>query len=410
MKRFCIFLTILFAAAPISSSHHQTLITLHAILNDHIKQYEFFIEDLCSSLDYWKKEMFYDSLPLFRKHPIYWYHSPAHKKLIEDHVEILKNIKEETTTLLGMTLHGRYQINSIKDEQELVCALAKATQPLFKYFHMIQPNHTTIETIIGLHKSMQQNLLDHQKTLYAHKKPHHIIQHGFFYSCAAIALIAGYATYKINENEIPEYQQKTVQAWNYFLKEYIQEPLKTLKEVVWDNKVKRLGTLKPWPPVNNPATSWTGIQGDINEIIAASNQNKKVFEDFINDVAKDQQLTLASAAIAPVLIGAYTTYRLTNHAYNKYLKHESWYRPMQLIMREMDKILNKLTANQTCSYADDGMLHILTLRLKTFISCLYNNELQLMQEDLDELADYEISYEQKQGILQRMYKTYEFLH
>ncbi len=422
------------------------------IFQEYITQTQRLIEQALDSLHYWETEKFYDKLPMLRKHPVYWYHSPAHKKLVCNHVQALNSLIDQATLLLGIALHGQHQFRQIQDAGDILPQLLQATDPLIKHFQTIQlPNSSEpdamFQNTIWLHQNIQVILQNHHKILHDHAKPHHIFRHGFAYSCIALAAIGTYALYKTHETEIPEYKKKAVENWDYILEEYIKYPLFKLKDTLWNNTSNPLGDLKPWPvlqkkplkldpwlEVNNATTRFTGTQEDLNnlikilnqnkeaialrynnleefiiEIMEVSNQNKKEISTTINKLAKEHQLTMAIAAIAPTVLAAWGIYYTGNSLYNKYIKHETWYQPMQLIVRNIDKILNKLTAENTISFADDGMLHVLTRQLKAYISCLPNEELQLIEQDLHELSAYHLSYQQKRGVLDRMYRTYEFL-
>lgn len=408
----------------LNSAQNIMLVYLYnKLFKNYIAHTQSFVEQIICALEYWNKEMFYDSLSIFRKHPTYWFHSPEYKKQIQKHVQHLEQIKQETTMLLGMALHGRYELLQIQDDTNIVTQLTKAIDPMLQNFHATPQNNILQPEIIfqdakWLHLCLKQHLHDCQKTFNNHKKPHHLVQHKFLYGCVAMTLIAAYTAYKMHENEIPEYQRKSVQAWNYFLREYIQIPAADIKDALWEQKNQKLVLLqKPNAlPTDHSWKTWmidsrlnhfaVWLSEIVDHVFDGVNKNIEV----TNKSIKQQQLTLASAAIAPVIISTYITYRITNHAYNKYVKHESWHRPMQLIIREIDKILNKLVCNQEASYADDGILHVLIVRLKTFISCLPNEELQLIEKDLEELSAYHLSCEQKRGVLDRIYRTYDFLN
>jgi hypothetical protein len=392
------------------------------IFNDYIARSEQFIEQLICSLDYWKNEMFYDKLPLMRKHPTYWCHSHDHKRLVKEHVQILEKTKEHATCLLGIALHGKYELCQIKDHDDILVQLTKSLNPLLQHFQVVPQNidlppKAMFQDTIWLTQNMQEQLKIFKKILHSHQQPHHLVRHGFLYSCIAATTIAAYITYKVHEDKIPEYKQKIIEKCNYLFKEYIEIPAADLIDVVWEQKNNKLVPFKKPKdlPTDHSWKTWI-IDQRINDIFIWWNEfMNNIFEggnanlEVINKTGTQQRLTLASAAISPAIIAIYVSYRISNHTYNKYVKHESWYRPMQLIMREIDKILNKLITNPECSYADDGMLHILTLQLKTFISCLPNEELQLIEEDLRELLTYHLNYEQKRGVMQRMYRNYEFL-
>ncbi len=404
------------------------LIFLYAkIFNEYIKQIEIFAQDLSDSLHHWEQERFYDNLSTMRKHPTYWYHSPAYKKLVKNHVQALKEIEHEICELLGIALHGLYTLNKIKEKDNFSIKLQESILPLYKHFN-ISPDFEEFDALQLLQNAtelnfyIQNQLTISQKKLNKHTKPSYFIRHGFFYSCAALALMAGYAIYKQNEEKIPKYKEQSIETWQYFLQEYVKAPLHKFKEIIWDKKtleIQPLEPLEPWPNIENSGLTWWGTANPAlwyNKWNSVNNQNKKNLVDCINknieklgQVSKDQQLTMACAAIFPTAIIAWLGYYTVKQTYNKYVKHETWYKPMQLLIRDMDKILNRLTSTPEPSYCDDGALHLLTLRLKSFITCLNNEELFLMQQDLAEIGAYHLSYRQKRGVLERMYKTYDFL-
>lgn len=158
------------------------------------------------------------------------------------------------------------------------------------------------------------------------------------------------------------------------------------------------------------------IENDANQKIDEFNQarellykevNIKIGE--LNEIMKTQQLTLYIATIVPACLLAYGSYRAVLSLYNSHVKHEAWYRPMKLLVRAINKELNALMNESKRSYAGDGKVHVLALRLKSFMYCLDNEELQLFQDDMQQLLAYDLSYAQKKDALKHMYHTYEFL-
>lgn len=430
----------------LKNSQNIMLVYIYAkIFQEYITQTQTLIEQALDSLHYWETEKFYDTLPMLRKHPVYWYHSPAHKKTVRKHTQALSNLIDQTTLLLGIALHGQHQFRQIQESNDILPKLLQATDPLIKHFQTIQlPNNSESDAIfqntIWLHQNIQVVFQNHQKALSNHAKPHHIIRHGFAYSCIALAAIGTCVMYQQHETDMPEYKKKTIETWNYVVKEYVQIPLQKLKETLWDKKILKiqkmgeLASLPPSEPINLtiqakpfkvpmigypleiPEINVRIPSTEINAVKETLNQNKAELKncfnanaEIISELSRDQQLNLAMAAIAPTILAVSGMYYTGNSLYNKYIKHETWYQPMQMIVRDIDKVLNKLTAENTVSFADDGMLHVLTCQLKTYISCLPNEELQLIQQDLHELSVYHLSYQQKRGVLDRMYRTYEFL-
>lgn len=131
---------------------------------------------------------------------------------------------------------------------------------------------------------------------------------------------------------------------------------------------------------------------------------------FFNDnFMKNQQVNLYLAAIGPTLFATYGIYHSGNSLYNRYVKHNSWYKPMRNIVRLIDQILNISLGEDKPSFAIDGMLHMLIVRLKSYMYCLPQEELMLFTDDLDELLSFDLNYDQKRNLLNRMRTTYEFL-
>ncbi len=428
------------------------LVFLYAkIFNEYITQAEIIAQRLSDSLHYWEQEKFYDTLPTIRKHPTYWYHSPAYKKLTKLHVQALKKIEYDICELLGIALHGLHTLNQIKTEDNLSAKLQEGILPLHNHFEISQnlqefDSLNLLENVTELNFHIQNRLKICEKKLNEHLKPSHFIRHGFLYSCVALTAIAGYTTYQQNEAKIPEYKQKSIETWQYFVQEYVKAPLHKFKQIIWDKKTLELEMLDSIPEIpliekleytdddklklqitgslfgtklpadatiTIPSISVTKEENKViellNDLIANHQIREKKILHSAKQFIKDQQLTIACAAMIPTALIAWFGYYTLQKTYNKYIKRESWYKPMQRLIRDMDKILNKLTNTAGPSYYDDGVLHLLTLRLKSFIPCLDNEVLILMRQDLAEIGAYHLSYEQKRGVLERMYKTYDFL-
>lgn len=158
------------------------------------------------------------------------------------------------------------------------------------------------------------------------------------------------------------------------------------------------------------------LENDANQKIDEFNQARELFYKEVNikigelnEIMKTQQLTLYIATIVPACLLAYGSYRVVLSLYNSHVKHEAWYRPMKLLVRAINKELNNLMNESKRSYAGDGKVYVLALRLKSFMYCLDNEELQLFQDDMHQLLAYDLSYAQKKDALKQMYHTYEFL-
>lgn len=426
------------------------------IFQDCIVQAEQFVEELYQSLNYWKVEMFYESLSMRRKHPVYWYHSIAYKKTVKLHVKALSAVEKEITHILGLALYGQHELSKIISDQNMSQYLELSMQPLHQYFNILkneQVNFTELfQNTVWLQEQIDSQFQQCRNSLVQHHKPHHIIQHAFLYGCITVGVLAAYFAYKAHQDQVPECLSKGKNAWEYFIMEYIKKPITGLKEVLWDKKGLEYKELEPptpisevslpsIPDINLPQAPLIGdayapgvgtrikvIENFGNEFIVKIDEKTNNGVRFINDgslkwtkwinenvknlygdLLKNQQVNFHLAAIGPVLIASYFLYKGCFGLYHQYVTHDSWHKPMKLLIREIDQILNKLIFQQGRSYADDGALYLLILRFKSYVFCLSNEELQLIYEDIQQLLAYDLSYEQKHYIIKRMYHVYDFL-
>lgn len=419
------------------------------IFREHILQTEQLLAEVSDSLNYWRTEKFYEKLPLLRKIPSYWYHSPTYKKQIKAHVKALETMEEDLCYILGISLYGRYELNKIQDDQDFLIRLQQSTLPMYQYFNApmrdnIQPTEL-FEDAFWLYKNIYSRLRQCKKLLIEHKKSNHIMRHGFLYSCVALTAVGSFATYMAYQEQMPEYFKKVKDGLRGFV-EYVKKAFVDLKEVAWDDKVqelapvkftRRLGKIDKQDPIDEFPPAFWGAEEFANRPLRKLNdlmeKGVRVLNEdgieFVNEVVqygccwvnenvvkkanenagKREQIVLRVVLAMPIVIGSYALYYAGSSFYNQYIKHESWYKPMQLITRDIDKVLNKLTSQEQRSFVDDGRLHVLLLKLKSYMYCLPNEELELIQEDVAELLAYHLSYQQKRGVLDRMYREYEFL-
>jgi len=154
-------------------------------------------------------------------------------------------------------------------------------------------------------------------------------------------------------------------------------------------------------------------QKGINPIIDNVNaipELKKEIQEQIKPIIEATELTLYTSIAGLGLFMGYLVYSGGKKGYSHYIKHENWYKPMRYIIRSIDQLLNKITrADDNPDFAQDGKMYMLIQHLKKYITCLKNEELFLMNNDINELLSFDLNYYQKRGIVQRMYKTYEFL-
>lgn len=205
---------------------------------------------------------------------------------------------------------------------------------------------------------------------------------------------------------------------------YVDSMLNPAIKMVNDTKKDLIITANAWK--DDIVTAATERQNDIqtycnigmNEFVSIINKwkdasektlNKKI--DEANDtIIKNNQINIYLATLGPVLFGTYWICSSANKAYDHHVRHKNWYLPMKHIIRSIDQVINKVARSSSGNnFIDDGKLYMLIQHLKGYISCLTSEELFLMYNDIEELLSFDLNYGQKKGIIDRMYKTYEFL-
>lgn len=442
----------------------QYLMLLHlytTLFNQYIKTAESFLNDLIGAKKYWFYEDFYMNQSLLRRHPVYSLYSSAYAKNVACKVAIIEELEGQVAHMLGMCLYGIHKIDSIEREDQIVAILLDATAPLYAMYNAPFPveeiSHdpsVLFHDLLWMYEAMDENMSHVKQVLQENNKPPFAVQHWFGLSCAAATVLAAYVVYKKNEEEIPRLQAKSIASAQYIWNDYVVVPTTDLVDVLWYNQGKKIKKIKRLPRMEEQKlpsiprieeqdyglTTWF-VDSCVNKLVRpywntlldwfenisniTVNQRSRSFVDQlatslessaddvvdqVNDlVMKNQQVNLALAAIGPVLLVAYLGGKYAKAGYNRFIKHDNWYAPMKYSLRAADQLINSVACSNHHSFIDDGKLYMLVMNVKQYIACLDNEELILMHKDLEDLLSFDLTYEQKHGVIERMYRTYNFL-
>lgn len=406
------------------------LLGMYLMLYKHyIQSAKCFLNNLLFSKKYWFYEKFYLSQPLLKKNPLYVLYPASYKKNVDMRLRGLEDLEEQIAHMLGVCLYGVHILSSLQNEDQIKPTLIAASRLLYDVYHLPYSGHESsldpiqLFTELGyIYGNMDEHMTHVKEVLEENKKPNFFVEHWFGCSCCAVALAATYALYVKYQKEIPVYANKTIKVVDDFIDEYVVQSIDGLVKVVWHGNKGVIPRLPEKMPslshLDNRAVRWTGTKDDFNVKIDELKAREKVLIEWINDMSsfaedtflKNQQVNLYLAAIGPVLFGTYLAYQSGRKAYGRFVEHDGWYAPMKYQLRAIDQLINSVAHKDIeHSFADDGKLYMLVMHLSQYISCLQDEELMLMRQDLKELLSFELNYDQKQGVLERMYRTYQFL-
>lgn len=414
------------------------LLGMYLILyQQYIQSAKCFLNNLLLSKKYWFYEKFYLSQASLKKHPIYLLYPSSYKRSVETRLQGLEDLEEQIAHMLGVCLYGSYILSSLKNEDQIKELLLEASRPLYEVYHLPSSGFETVLDPIQLftelgyiYGNMDEHMTHVKDVLEENKKPNFFVEHWFGCSCSAVALVAAYGLYVKHQKEIPVVANKTIKVIDDFIDEYIVQSIDGLVKVVWHgNKgvIPRLPEIPPLAHVDRlPIKALgqriegytTSFQNNLNVKLDEINTREKAWTTYSNKLldviedtfVKNQQVNMYLAAIGPVLLGTYFVYKSGSKAYGRFVEHDGWYAPMKYQLRAIDQLINSVAHKDIeHSFANDGKLYMLVMHLSQYITCLQDEELMLMRQDLKELLSFELNYDQKQGVLERIYRTYQFL-
>jgi hypothetical protein len=444
---------------------------------EYIKKAELILQEISAAKEYWKKELFCESLPWTRKNITRWSTQKTYSNLLRFKIQALQEAEDQISSILGLALYGRYQISQINSIYNISACLSCGALNVYNHFNApfveigspIVDSYRLFKDAWWFSQSATDDLEKLTTIVDEHKKPHHVVRHKVAYSVLAGSIIMAMCAYKKYEEHVPFYKQKSKDVFDNFIQEYIVDAAVAAKKFFWDQNRNVIGKINkmdplptrdiafphlspkdPLPMVDNKVATVGGFipvrsHNDLNEhqkvvnqniqsgiqdynnvidsvnraleeykeIKQTINQNKEeavlVANNLFEVINQNSRATLFMVAVLPTVGGGYLGYRSVNAVYNRFIKHETWYKPMRMLVRSIDIILNKIISTKERSFRDDGKLHILIIQLRSYIYCLSSEELFLFQDDISQLLSFDLSYEQKHRVLERMHRTYEFL-
>lgn len=123
---------------------------------------------------------------------------------------------------------------------------------------------------------------------------------------------------------------------------------------------------------------------------------------------KSSQLNFELSVTIPAVAGVYGLYKL----YARY-RTKTWNRfilkPIHQTMRQIQVILNRYTSDISLDVKDYGLLYYWTHILLAYNKYLPANDQISLKQDLEHLASLHYTIPQKKEVIERMYRTYDFL-
>lgn len=445
----------------IQAIQYLTLLSLYQkTFKSYIALASTFLNDLLIAQKYWKYEDFYMKQSFFSKNIVYNFYTSKYQNTITEKLLALDLIEDDVAGILGFCLYELSDIKKITREDDLALHLIQTGDRFSQLFNSPESNiqekrdpAILYAHLVWMHEKLKQHMHVSQATMKENDKTSYIVDHWFGISCATIVTITALVMYSKHQDKVHALYEQSKTVLPNFLQEYIVNPVVGIKEVVWDQKTKKLEHVEPFPDIpkfsNIPKTkdipmydgySTLLVNPVLNPLVNAINETKtdliqtandwkddvvKVANDWKNasektlnkkideaneTIIKNNQVNMYLATLGPVLFGAYWLGSSINTTYDHHVRHKNWYLPMKYIIRSIDQLVNKVARSSgEHNFIDDGKLYMLVQHLKGYISCLTGEELFLMHNDIDELLSFDLNYGQKKGVVDRMYKTYEFL-
>lgn len=388
-----------------------------------IKKSGSFLEEIITAKKYWSLEKFYLTHSILRRHPMYSLYRSGYQHQVTQHLHVLDTIENEAAHMLGICLRGLDTAKHIEQEDQIISHLKQMLVPWYQRFTMgnIDEQATPYELFKDLewiHRNISNSIKINKALMQKHTQPCMLMQNWFDCSAIALSTIAAYSWYCSHQDTVAIWKDKALNASAIIAKEYVAEPAQGLKEILWENKSHKLKPLEPLndiPEFNDWRTSL--INPILNALRPVANQWKnalikscdtkldETYERFI----KIQEPTFYLAALFPIVLFTYIGVKTVNYGYNRFVMHNNWHAPMRYALRTIDQLVNSVRPDAKETFTQDGKLYMLVLHLKSYIACLSNEDLMLIESDIQDLLSFELTYHQKHIVVERMYRTYSFL-
>lgn len=372
-----------------------------------VQQTNSLLLEIVTAKQYWKTFLCQRSSSNVLKYSSLLLYEATTKDSIKHRICLLESLEKQISELLGIGLYGNHHIQNIDSLSTITQNIQAAINPLDELMRFdIATNPSDYFKKISLfQESLQEKKGATKKLLQNHGVPYHIKRHVYFYTTLAIVGIAGSVFCHQHWQDMPHYQQKSYDAVKDFVQEFLVSPMKGLKQALWDRPELNLEKfdLKDMP--SSILTCYTPERfGKYTGQTLLYDFNKLV--DATAEIIKRQRINYYLSAIMPVVIGVYGIYRNGRYYYN----HESYFKPMRILLHEIDVICNKTSTEQDKKpFNDFGMIYFCICQLQQYLNCLQDHEKIMMEQDLQELSSFDLSILQKQKTIERMYRTYGFL-
>lgn len=324
----------------------------------------------------------------------------------KEKVSALQSLELIQAELLGACLLSKHKLQKIGSLSKIESSLESVFDPFKKIGVEIggfQPT-SFFEIISSIKIFIEEKQTFVNKNFKNCEAPKYI--HRSLYTRPAelgVCFIA-FLIWQNQKNKETECQRKFHRAFFGFAQDFVLVPLKGLKRAVWDRPDFNL---KKFDLESVPNTIWTCytperfVKYPLHTIL--HNVNKAI--DVAEEIIKGQQINYYLSAIVPVFLSFYVVYRNGKYYYN----HESYFKPMRALVRDLDIFCNKLLGRQEISCTDYGVIYIFISQLQSYLSCLSLQEREMIEYDFSELISFDFTIQQKQKIIERMYRTYSFL-
>lgn len=372
-----------------------------------VQQTNALLLEIVTAKQYWKTFLSQRSSSNLIKYSSLFLYEAITKESIEHKICLLESLEKQVSELLGIGVYGKHHIQNINSLSTITQNIQTALNPLDELmrFDIATSASDYFKKICLFQELLQEKKELTKKLLHDHGVPYHIKRHVYFYTTLAITGIAGSIFCHQHWQDMPHYQQKSYDAVKDFVQEFLVGPMKGLKQALWDRPELNLEKfdLKDMP--SSILTCYTPERfGKYAGQTLLYDFNKLV--DATAEIIKRQRINYYLSAIMPVVIGMYGVYRNGRYYYN----HESYFKPMRILLHEIDVICNKTSTEQDKKSFDDcGMIYFCICQLQQYLNCLQDHEKVMMEQDLQELLSFDLSIVQKQKTVERMYRTYGFL-
>lgn len=327
-----------------------------------------------------------------------------YKDFFNEKITMLESLENVQAELLGICLLSQHRLQKVSNVYQFKDVLDSVFDP-FRGFGIDKQSLD----LFGFFKSISSIdffLQEKQKfvahCLHVYGIPGYNDRYFYMYTGTLLSCCMGIFVWQKDNNVA--YQEKAQRAFHGFLQDFLLGPLKGLKRAVWDRpdiKLKRFDLEQIPDTVWSCYTPERMLKYPLQTVLY--NMNKGI--DVAEEIIKGQQINYYLSAIVPIVLGLYMIYRNGNYYYN----HESYFKPMRMILREIDVLCNVLQAKQEMSCIDYGKIYGLVFQLKKYLSCLSSQEKIMIIHDLGELLSFDFTIQQKHKVVERMYRTYSFL-